>query len=265
MFAYTAKQDGKITEVTDKVIKVKYKDGSEVAIEIGRRFGSVPGTTIPHEIKTNLIVGNSVKIGDAIVYNSGYFKPNLLAPKQVTYMAGVMCKLALMESPTTFEDACEIDLELAGKLGTNLTQIRTITSDFENTVSNLVKVGDIVDSESILCTIEEGVIADNNLFNDKSMDILKTLSANAPKANYEGVIERIEIFYHGDKEDMSPALKKLTDKSDRDRMVLLKSLGKDVTDGKVDGSVRFEKDPLDLDTLVIRIYITEELPAGIGD
>jgi hypothetical protein len=45
----------------------------------------------------------------------------------------------------------------------------------------------------------------------------------------------------------------------------LKALGKTGTSGQVDGTVRIDKEFLDLDTAAIRVYITGNVGAGIGD
>lgn len=265
LFAHTAKQDGKVTDVTDKLVTVQYKDGTTESVEIGRRFGTVPGVTVPHEIKTELKVGQSVKAGDIVAYNKGFFSIDPLDKTQARWMAGTLARVALMESATTFEDACEISQELAGRIKTKVTHIRDVVIPFSNVISNIISVGTETDSETILCTIEEGVISQNELFDEKSLDILKTMSENAPKAKYAGVVEKIEVLYHGDKDDMSDSLRKLTAKSDKELAMLSKAVRGEAVTGQVDGSTRINKDPLDLDTAVVRIYITEDLPGGIGD
>jgi hypothetical protein len=122
-----------------------------------------------------------------------------------------------------------------------------------------------VDLETILCTIEDAVTADNDLFEGESLDSLKMMSSNAPKAKAAGVVERIDVFYHGDTDDMSESLLQIVEQADKERVRKLKALGKRPTTGQVDGSVRIEKEPLELDSVAIQIYITEDLGAGVGD
>jgi hypothetical protein len=236
-----------------------------VSIEIGRRYGNVSDATIPHSLVTNLKPGDKFKVGNIIAYNEGYFKPDPLDKTQVLWKSGVMAKVAIVESPHTFEDASVISQRLAEYLGTAVTNVRMVTVNFDHHIRDLVKVGSTVNAESILCMIEDSVTADNDLFDEESLDILKAMSSNAPTSKYAGVVEKIEVFYHGDLEDMSESLREIAVKSDKERMSKLRALGKKPTSGQIDGSVRIDKDPLDMDSAVIKIYITKTMAAGIGD
>lgn len=265
LFATTADQSGKVTKLDDRAVVVEYKDGTEVSVELGVRYGTVSGTTVPHEVVTDLNVGSRVKQGDTIAYNKGYFQPDPLFPKQVLYKEGLLAKTAIVESSTTYEDACEIGERLSSELSTNMTVVRDVLINFEDNINNLPKVGSELDSDDLLCTIEQGALSDSDLFSGDSMDILRTLSTNAPTAKHQGRLDKIEVFYHGDKEDMSDTVLKLVNYSDGERRKLAKASNKPVIDGKVDGNVRIVKDPLDLDQALVRFYITKEMGAGIGD
>ena len=265
LFAYTAKQDGEITKKDKYHVAVTYKDGSEVKVELGRRYGTVPGTTIPHDVVCDLNVGAKVKEGDAISYNAGFFETDPLNPNQVLMRTGIMAKTAIVERSHTWEDASVISEKLAEKLGTKITKIRTIFVRFDQTIRNLVSPGTNVDLETILCTIEDAVTANNDLFDEESLDSLRMMSSNTPKAKISGAVERVEVFYHGDYEDMSESLLTIAKVADKERIKRLKALGKTQTSGQVDGNVRVEKDPLELDSMAIRVYITQRLGAGVGD
>ena len=265
LYAYTAKGDGEIVAADDEHVRVKYKDGTEVAVEIGTRYGSVTGTTIPHQVMSNVKVGDKVKEGNVITYNSGFFAVDPLDPKQVLMKGGILVKTAIMERSHTFEDASVISEKLAGRLGTKVTKVRTILVSFDQNIRNLVNPGDEVDIDSLLCMIEDSTTSDSDLFSEDSLDSLKLMSANAPKAKVAGKVEKIEAFYHGDVEDMHESVKAIAKRSDRQRVKRLKALGEKPSTGQVDGTVRIEKDPLDIDTMAIKVYITKTLGAGIGD
>jgi hypothetical protein len=265
LFAYTAKKEGKVTKVTDKSVTVEYKDGEVVQVEIGRRYGTAAGFIYPHSVVTDLKEGDRVKPGDCVTYNDDFFKPNPLNPREVIWKAGVLVKTAILESPDTLEDSSAISEKVAEQLRTRSTKVRDITLSFDQTVRNLVKVGQTVESDSILCFIEDSVTADNELFDENSLDLLRLMSSQAPKAKYSGVVEKIEVYYNGDKEDMSESLRALANASDRERSKLSKELGKATTDGGVDGTLRVGGNPLDMDNLVIKVYITGEEKASVGD
>jgi hypothetical protein len=265
LFALTAKQDGKVLSADEQGMVVEYADGSKKGIELGRRFGAAAGLTIPHTVKTEMKAGDKFKAGDLICYNEGFFEKDLLNPNGVVWKAGVTVKTVLMESTQTLEDSSAISQRIADQLTTKMTKVKDVLVRFDQSVSKLIKVGDKLDSEDILCIIEDAVTANTNLFDEESLDTLKVLSAQAPQANARGVVERIEVYYHGDKEDMSESLRAIASASDRAMGQRCKAAGQKPFTGSVDEGFRIEGDPLALDTMSIRIYITSDVSAGVGD
>jgi hypothetical protein len=265
LYAYTAKKPGKITRLTAQAITVTHEDGSVKTIELGRRFGVAAGTILPHAVETRLKVGDEVKLGDIVAYNRNYFQIDPLNPKQVVWKAGVLVKTAIMESTDTLEDSSAISEEVAGLMETQITKIRDVQVAFDQSVRNLLPVGTPVEVESILCTIEDAVTAQSNLLDSDSLDTLRLISANTPRAKVKGVIEKIEVFYNGDIDELSPSLQELAQASDRERKRTARELGKTYTPGRVDDSLRVDGNPLPPDNLVVRMYITSDMSAGVGD
>ena len=64
------------------------------------------------------------------------------------------------------------------------------------------------------------------MFDENSIDLLRNLSKSAPKSSINGVIDKVEVFYNGDKEDMSESLMKIANASDNKLVALQKALGK---------------------------------------
>ena len=265
LFATTAKQDGKVVAINKNAIVVENADGSRKAVQLGRRFGTAAGSTFPHELTTTLKVGDKVRAGDAIAYNSRYFAPDPLNPRQVLMHGGVMVRVAIMDTADTLEDSSVISQETADLLETEITKPRDIVVKFSDAVHHVVGVGDEVDAESILCTIEDAVSADSNLFGDDSIDVLRQIAANNPKAKFKGKVEGVEVFYHGDIEDLSPSLQELAIESDRDRRRLARDLSEKYTSGSANEGMRVDGNPLAYQHAVIRVYITGKVPAGVGD
>lgn len=265
LFALTAKKPGKVIEVNDHGIVVHYDDGEVKGYELGRRFGAASGLTIPHTVRAAMKAGQRFKVGELICYNEGFFERDLLNPSGVVWKAGVFAKTALMESTQTLEDSSAISQRLAEKLTTKITKVKDVVVRFDQSVHKLVKVGDVLNSEDILCIIEDAVTENANLFDEKDLDTLRVLSNQAPQAKAKGAVERVEVFYHGDKEDMSESLREIAAASDREMGKRLRAAGKKPFTGSVDEGFRIEGEPLALDTLAIRIYITSEVPAGVGD
>jgi hypothetical protein len=265
LYCVTAKKPGKVISVNDYGIVVEYEDGERIGVELGRRYGAAAGLTIPHQVVTTLKAGAEFKPGDAIAYNSGYFEPDVLNPKQVIWKSSLLVNTVLMESASTLEDSSEISREVSDKLKTKITKVRTIVVNFGQQVHRLVKPGDFVEYESILCMIEDAVSAKSDLLSDAQLDTLRLISAQSPLAKSRGVVERVEMYYHGEKEDMSGTLLSLSEVSDKDFSQRFKAVGKKSVTGSVNEDFRIENNPLLLDTAAIQIYITSEVGSNSGD
>ncbi|MFO5890598.1 hypothetical protein ACLBSJ_32800, partial [Klebsiella pneumoniae] len=80
---------------------------------------------------------------------------------------------------------------------------------FDQTIRDMVKVGDHVDLNSILCIIEDPETAAHSLYDEASIETLRKLSAYSPRAKLVGTVSKIECFYHGEIDDMTPSLQAL--------------------------------------------------------
>ena len=130
----------------------------------------------------------------------------------------------------------------------------------------MVKVGDEVDLETILCTLEDQLTADNSYFDSEGMDTLKALGQLNPKAKTKGVVEKIEVLYNGDTTDMSKSLKTVVNRADKERADRVKLLeSEESLTGRVNEPINVEGRRLVMDQAVIKVYITKSLLAGVGD
>lgn len=266
LWATAAEQDGEVVQVSAKGIKVRYVDGSVKAVELGRRFGTSAGSVYPNTLVTRFKVGDKVSKGDIIAYNQDFFEPNALNPKQVAYKTGVIAKTALLESQYTLEDSCGISLGLMKALTTHTTKVEDIVVPFYKEIRNLVTVGERVEHGSILCVMEDPVTAQSNYFDDESAtETLRLLNATTRTVSVSGIVESVEVFYHGDMEDMTESLQQICAEGDRQRRRDARAAGKTEVTGSVDQSLRINGDGLDLDHVVIRVKISSAVEMGIGD
>ena len=265
IFATSALHDGIVKQITDTGIIVEYKDGDVKGYELGRRYGSAAGLTIPHSVITEMKVGQKFKEGDIICYNNNFFEKDILNPTNIVWKAGITVKTALMESTATLDDCSAISAKTAELLTTKTTKVKNVIVDFKQNIHNLLKVGTEVESEDILCMIEDPLSSEVSLFDKESLDTLRMLSAMSPQTKAKGRLEKIEIYYHGDIEDMSMSLREICNSTNRDLAKHNKSVGKKVFTGKVDENFRIEGEALAIDTANIRFYITGDVSAGVGD
>lgn len=259
IFAVTAKAPGVVAEVTEESILIQYDDPELPALRalVGRYYGVVSGTVVPHDIITDLSVGQRVVKDHVVVWNSGFFDRDFLQPTQVVWKAGVMVRTALMETPDTLEDSCVISENLSKRLEMGTTHVREVLVNFKQEVRNLPTLGQLLDADSILCNIIDTLSSGDGAFDAATIDTLSALARNSPRAKYDGVVGKIEITYNGDLEDMSETLRELVIADEKRRTKKMKRLKKGVASGHI-------RD-LEIDTLVIKIYIDSSLGAADGD
>lgn len=265
IFATTAEDEGEVVEVGEHGITVKYKSGEFESAPLGTNHGTAAGVNYPHDLVTDLKKGDKFKRGDTISYNRKYFKQDHFTPGQVNWKAGVIALVAFSDNLDTLEDGSSVSANLAKKLNTQTTDIKNITVRFDQSVKDLVKVGDHLDLNSILCYIEDPETAENTLFDEASIETLKLLSSAAPKAGVVGTVSKVDCLYHGDMEDMSDNLRQIAEAADKVRENIAKELGKPVFTGEVDSSFRIKGQVMEPDSMVIRIYIDHDIPFGVGD
>lgn len=265
LFSYAARQDGKVISKKDTGIVIEYADGTKKGIQLGRRYGSSGGLTIAHSVVSKMEVGTEFKKGDIVAYNEGFFEPDILNPSNVILKTGTTARTVLWESSETHEDASSISRALADKLSTKVTKVKQVVVQFDQHVSNIIAPGTKVEHRTILCTIEDAITSNAGLFDESTLSTLRMFSNQTPQAKTKGVLEKIEIFYNGEKEDMNPSLRKLADAGDRALASSYRSVNKRPLTGQVDESYRIDGDALQIDHLVIKFYLTSDVTAAQGD
>lgn len=265
LFATTAKKPGKVVSVDKDGIIVEYDDGERQGIQLGRRYGNAAGLTMPHTVSTDLKEGDIFTLGSPIAYNVNFFERDVLDPSQLVMKSTMLARVALLESPDTFEDSSAISKSLSIKLTAEQTKIKDIVVNFDQEIHRMVQEGDKVEPESILCIIEDAMSARNEFLDEDTLDTLKVLGSPSPQAKIKGTIERIEVYYNGELEDMSESLRAIVTNSDKRIKARNISVGKKAYTGSVSDEFRIGTDPLLMDTACIRIYMGAMVAAGSGD
>lgn len=265
MFSKVAKMDGKVLEVNDKGISVEYKDGTKQGYPLGTLYGKAEGSVYPHNLITELKVGQTFKKDDYLTYNSGFFERDKILPGGIVYKGSLMARMALVELPQTHEDSSTITRGLSERLRATVTKVKTYTVNFQQNVLNVVKAGTAVNPESILMVIEDEITAMDSSFGAGSLSILSERSKNAPRSGYIGKVSDIEVIYNGSLEDMSGSLKSLAMMSNRNKAREAHSRLKKSTTGSTDSEFTVDGVPLQPGKAVIRVYINVSDSAGLGD
>ena len=265
-FCTTAKEDGIVKSINANGIVVQYKSGKLLGIRLGRVYGKAEGSIYPHNLVSMPVLkeGKSFKKGQVLAYNDGFFEPDMLEPDKVIMKSAVVINVALMESADCHEDSCSISKRVSGLFSSKATYVKSITLDFTQEISSILPIGSKVDPMTVLLIIQDEITSGGG-FSDEAIESLRRRSAQAPKAGHKGIIEKIEVLYNGDKEDMSDSLRNLSDKCDKERAIECRSTLTPVITGEVNDDYRVSGIPLTMDRIEIKFYITSEYTAGVAD
>lgn len=267
--ARIAAAEGKVIELSNDSIEVEYGSGKDKWVEkikLGRNYGQHEGVLYGHDLVANVTKGQKVVKGTVLAYNSKFFKPDEFNPTQVNWKAGVMARIVLLEGTDSLEDSCAVSQRLSEQTTTEIIAQRHIRVKFDQAVHGLIDVGAKLEPDSILCTIEDALTATSGVFGDESTSTLGALGAQTPKADNKGYVDKIEVFYNGELEDMSESIRSIVRKSDRQRRAEAQASGGKVADnGRVNSTFRVEGVPVEMDSVVIRVYISKTSPAIGGD
>lgn len=263
LYATMSSGEGTIIRVTDSAVVVKYKNGKEQSIELGKRDGKWAGKIIPHNVITNLKEGQKVKEGDALAFNPMFFEIDALGGT-LAYKSGVLCRVGLVEEEFTFEDASEISTKFSDKLITKNCEERYITVTFDQEVNHMVKVGGAVEYDTTLCVLQNNIGGVVNAFSADSIEALKDISSLTPRAKYDGVITDITAIYVGEVEEMSQSLQDIVNASDRKLYKKARDMGMERVTGQKRIGDRFEGKTLEPNSVVIKVVIDITQDMGIG-
>lgn len=264
LFCKTAERNGIVISLNEKGIVVQYDDNTTIGVKLGFQYGNHEGSTFRHDVITPLKLNQKVKIGDAIAYNTSFFEPDFFDPNRIVFKNTITAKVALMESQKTLEDSCSISDSVAEKLRVNTTHIKSVVINFNQNILKVHDVGAMAYGD-ILCFVEDEITSNTDVFNEENINTLLSLSRNVVKSKYNGTLDKIVVIYHGDKEDMSTTIRKLSDISDKNLKNESKSTNDEILTGSVNSDYRVDGNPLLLDTAEIQFFITTSHNTGVGD
>lgn len=258
-FVVSAKEDGVVTDLTDKEMTVTYNSKKKATYRIRTWTSKEESETCyTHQQVPNFKKGDKFVKDDSLIYDKLFYEPDIFNPNRVIYKLGDIVTVALMEDSDTYEDSATISRKLNHRLGTTVTKAKSIIVNATDTILDIKTIGSKVEPTEPLM-----VITDSNLPVDKldeeTIEILKNLKSMAPSAKIRGTISKIEVRYNCELADMTESLKSITMASNRR---LKEEYG---YDGKVTSGYSIEGKPLLPGEVQIKMYIITTQGMGIGD
>lgn len=221
IFAFKAKQDGKVVEIhldpngRDSYMVLEYKDGSHDFVDLSEEIkkNSDGGYHVPMKLTTDLQVGNRVKTGEVIAYDKSSFSNSIGESGNLALNVGTLAKVAIMNTDEGFEDSAACTEAFARRLGTEVIVKHTKVIDKNANVFLMKKIGErVMEGETILSyqTSFDDDIA-NSLLRNLSMseDEISELGRNPIKSHYTGILQDIKIYRTVEMDELSPSLQKL--------------------------------------------------------
>lgn len=264
LYSAIAKDDGVVIDKTDKLLTVKYKDGTIEAIQIGSKYGNMEGSIYPHVIVSDLEKNDKFKKNDYLAYNTNFFEKDWLDKNKLVLKFNREVTVALSMTNEVFEDSSAISSTFSEKMASYLIKERKFIIEFDKHIVNLLPVGTEVEPNDVLFTLLDKETDYGNL-SESTIEMLQSLASLSPKAKVRGVIDRYEIKYNGDPQDMSSSLKKLALKLDKDIYEETKGTEHEITSNRVSSEYRSDGKNLNLDTLELKIFIKYRVNQSVGD
>lgn len=241
LYSKVAARSGKVTKLEDDQLTVTYDDGSEDRYPLGLVIGEASGEYHRHTRVTDLKVGDKFDRGDILGWDDQWFARDPFNPGQAVLKKGEMVRIILMEDQDTYEDSIAVSKEFAeGSITPYLNPAR-FKMRADQSINMLVKVGDEVEYDAILCEIDDshvdsGVSDISGISNE-----INRLGIKQQRSRNHGKIVWIEVKYNAPFEDMTPSVKKLVNSADKTRKRFMETEGKTPVTGAVNSNLQVAK------------------------
>lgn len=275
IFAFKAKNNGKVIEKNDSFMIVEYKDGTHDKVDIGDVIekNSNGGYSITFEIITSLKVGSTFKKDDILAYEKSSFSDDV-GEDNLTYNIGRLGKIAIINTGEGFEDSAGISEFFCKDLTTKVTIPRMVTIPKNTNIYNLIKKGTPVNEGDTLVimqtpTTEEDVamLLKNITGSEEEVSELGRIPI---KSHYTGVVKDIKIYRTCEMDEgVSESLTKAVNAYEKEINTHKKMLKKyDLPDYELPSTAKLEpigKFKNAEDSIIIEFFIEYEDVFGIGD
>ena len=274
-FAFKAKKNGKVSEVTDEYIIIDYDDGTSEYIDLKNKIekNSDGGYWVPLKLSLtkDYKVGDKIKQNDVVAYDKASFSNSVGESDNLAYNIGKIAKVAIVNSDEGFEDSGVITEKMAKKLATPINYQFTAFIDPDTEVYKFGKVGDNLEAgDSIMIWMPpfDDEAADL-LLKNLSTDEVTELGKRSLKSTVTGTITSIKIYRTVEVSELSNSLKKIVQAYEKPLIELdkkLKAKGIDISEipahyklppvGKLKGKEK---------GVLIEFYVEYLDTVGVGD
>lgn len=216
-FAFKAKDDGFIKELTDDYVIIEYKNGSKDYINLKETVekNSDGGFYVPLklDISKGIKEGKRIHKEDIIAYDKLSFSNSVGESDNIAYNVGKLAKIAIINTDDGYEDAGICTESLSHKLATKIIMKMDHTIDKDANIFKIVKIGDEVDVDDALIVWqdphdeEDANVLLRIMGNDQ--ETVSELGRKTVRSEIAGKIVDIKIYRTVDIDQLSPSLQKI--------------------------------------------------------
>lgn len=285
VFAKKAKKDGVVTDIdtVNKKIFLTYKDNTKDVIDYANVMLKNSDAYNKAMYDSFVKVGQKVKENDLIAADNRFFKRDPITD-EIVYTQARSAMVALMEGSYTEDDSSLITESLSEKLHMNFSKCKSIVLKPQDVVINSVNIGDYVHlGDPIMVFDETGTTEltttiknDDFVGLDDDDESIAALIHQTPKANLDGTIEDIRVFWTVPIDEMSESLQKFVKKyisrvkkdiTEEEKFTGKPSIKRTYLEMSIPNKNRLQGEEIDkkLGGVVVQYFISNDDIMSVGD
>lgn len=231
-FAFKAKKNGKIKELTEEYIIIGYDDGTNDYVNLKETVekNSDAGCYVPLKLDAieGLRVGKKIKQNEVLAYDKLSFSNSVGETDNIAYNIGKLAKVAIINTDEGYEDSGVTIETMSEKLASRIIVCEDRVIDKDATIFSMVNVGDEVDVNDALLVWqdpyeeEDANILLKSLANDQEQ--VSELGRRTIRSEVAGKISDIRISRTVELEELSDSLRKIVNNYEKKIKTLKKKL-----------------------------------------
>lgn len=216
-FAFKAKDNGKVKEITEDYMIVEYNDGKCDYIDLKNNIqkNSDGGYYVPLKLDMakNLKVGSQIKKNQILAYDKKSFSDEIGESNNIAFNVGKLAKIAILNTDEGFEDSGIISQKLAESLGTRVILKYDCVIDKDSTIFEIASVGAHIEASDRLLMWEDAIE------DEESQELVKNLNygdldvSDLGKrkliCDVTGTLVGVKFYRTVELDELSPSLRKI--------------------------------------------------------
>ena len=214
MFAYKAKANGTVTQITDEYMIIEHADKTTEFINLSEQTmkNSDGGFYIILQLVTDLKVGQKVKTGEVVAWDKKSFNKSV-GLNQLSYAIGALAKVAIISTEDGYEDSGVCSEWLSETMASDIVVMKQVVLPAQTNILSIVKKGQAIREGEPLLIFQNVFDEDdaNLLIKNLNLDDgdITTIGRNIIKSKVTGTIADIKIYRTCELSQMSDSMKKI--------------------------------------------------------